>query len=119
MPPTAAFFLPPTLLAAQSQPQTLDELIDLVAQIKSQQKILEARLAVALEQLTAAHDAGDLDASFCHNDWSFTLCQGRLSTVYSDHAKAAIKAIQDTDIAMGRATQQRGAGFWTVKPPAI
>ena len=105
--------------AAQSQPLHLDALIDRIVHLKSQQKLLQARLDEALEQLTAAHEAGDLDASFAHDDWAFSFCQGRLTTTYSDEAKAAIKGIQDTDIAMGRATQKRGAGFWSVKPPTI
>lgn len=102
-----------------SAPPDIDALIDDVIQLKAQAKLLEARLAAAMDQLTAALDAGDIDPSFTHDDWAFTYQSGRMTTTYSPEAKAAIKQLQDADIQMGRATQKRGTGFWTVKAPAI
>ena len=102
-----------------SAPTDIDQLIDEVIQLKGQAKLLEAQLASAMEQLTAALQAGDIDPSFSHDDWAFTYQSGRLTTTYSPEAKAAIKQLQDTDIQLGRAVQKRGLGFWTVKAPAI
>lgn len=102
-----------------SAPTDIDQLIDEVIQLKGQAKLLEAQLASAMEQLTAALQAGDIDPSFSHDDWAFTYQSGRLTTTYSPEVKAAIKQLQDTDIQLGRAVQKRGLGFWTVKAPAI
>jgi len=102
-----------------SAPTDIDQLIDEVIQLKGQAKLLEAQLASAMEQLTAALQAGDIDPSFSHDDWAFTYQSGRLTTTYSPEAKAAIKQLQDTDIQLGRAVQKRGLGFWTVKAPTI
>lgn len=105
--------------AAQPQSFDLDALLARITALKAQQRLIQAQLEQAIDQLTAAHQAGDLDASFDYDDWSFSFSQGRLTTTYSEAARAAIQGIQESDIAMGLATEKRGAGFWTIKPPAI
>lgn len=100
-------------------PAQLDQLIGRITDLKAQIAAMSAELTTAQDQLTEALEAGDIDPSFSHDDWSFTYSQGRMTTTYSPEAKAAIKQLQEADISMGRATQKRGAGFWTIKPPAI
>lgn len=107
-----------TAFAAAAQPDT-DQLLDRVIQLQTQAKLIDAQLQAAKDELSAALDAGDLDPAFSHNDWAFSFNQGRLSTTYSTEAKAAIKAIQDTDVQSGRAEQKRGAGFWVIKAPTL
>jgi hypothetical protein len=97
----------------------IDTLIDDVIKLKAQAKLLDAQLSSAMDQLTTALQAGDIDPSFSHDDWAFTYNAGRITTTYSAEAKQAIKQLQDADIQMGRATQKRGVGFWTVKAPVI
>lgn len=105
--------------AAQPQQSTLDTLLATITRLKAQQRLLQAELDAALDQLTTALEAGEIDPSFAHDDWSFSFTKGRLTTTYSPEAKAAIKGIQDTDIAMGRATQKQGDGFWVIKAPSL
>lgn len=105
--------------AAVAQLDEIDAILSRVQSLKAQQRILEAELSDAVATLTDALDAGAIDPAFSFNDWSFSFSQGRLTTSYSDDAKAAIKRIQETDVTLGHAVQKRGAGFWTIKPPAI
>lgn len=104
---------------ATAQPQDLNQTLERITAIKAQIKLLESQLDAALDSITDAMQAGDLDPSFSYDDWSFAYHNGRLSTTYSDQAKAAIKGIQEADISSGRAVQRQGAGFWTIKAPSI
>lgn len=104
---------------ATTQPQDLDQTLERITAIKAQIKLLESQLESALDTITDAMQAGDLDPSFTHEDWSFSFHNGRLTTTYSAEAKAAIKGIQEADITAGRACQKQGAGFWTIKAPSI
>lgn len=112
------FSLMPTPVAT-AQPQDIDQTLERITAIKAQIKLLESQLESALDTITDAMQAGDLDPSFTHEDWSFAYHNGRLSTTYSDQAKAAIKGIQEADLASGRASQRQGAGYWTIKAPTI
>jgi phage host-nuclease inhibitor protein Gam len=103
-------------LATEDQ---VDDLLDDIAKLTSEAKRIEAQLADAKATLTEFFAAGVIDESFQHNDWSFVYTKGRTTYTYSDEAKKAIKTLQDSDKALGRATQKQGASFWTVKPPAI
>ena len=103
-------------LATEDQ---VDDLLDDIAMLTSEAKLIEAQLADAKATLTEFFASGMVDESFQHNDWSFVYTKGRTTYQYSDEAKKAIKQCQDADKAMGRATQKQGASFWTVKPPAI
>lgn len=104
---------------AIAQPQNLDQLLARITNIKANIARLQSELESDLDAITNAMQDGDLDPSFTHDDWSFSYHNGRLSTTYSDQAKAAIKGIQEADIASGRAIQRQGAGFWTIKAPTI
>lgn len=97
----------------------LDQILDQITATKAQIDLLQGRLAGLQDQLSAACDAGDIDASFSHNDWSFRLSPGRTTWEYSPAAKRQIKQLQDLDKTSGAATQKIGAPFWTIKPPAI
>lgn len=105
--------------AAAAQQDQLDDLLTRIQVLKSQQKQIEAELADAMAELSEARDLGLIDDSFSFNDWSYSFSAGRLTTVYSNETKAAIKRIQEADLLSGDAQQKRGQGFWTVKPPAI
>jgi hypothetical protein len=103
-------------LATEDQ---VDDLLDHIASVTANIRTLEAELADAKATLTEFFASGMVDESFQHNDWSFVYTKGRTTYTYSDEAKRAIKTLQDSDKALGRATQKQGASFWTVKPPAI
>ena len=97
----------------------LDQVLDQITVTKAQIDLLQGRLAGLQDQLSAACDAGEIDATFSHNDWSFRLSSGRTTWEYSPAAKAQIKQLQDLDKASGAAIQKQGAPFWTIKAPAI
>jgi hypothetical protein len=109
--------MPSTLIPPQ--PTDIDQLLGWITTVKAQIKLLESQLESALDTITDAMQAGDIDPSFTYEDWSFAFHNGRLSTTYSDSAKAAIKGIQEADISSGRAIQRQGAGFWTIKAPSL
>lgn len=96
-----------------------EQLLDQITAVKAQLAILEGRLPGLLDQLSAAVDAGEIDASFSHNDWSFTQSSGRTTWQYPAAVKAQIKSIQETAQASGAATQKTGVSYWNIKPPAI
>lgn len=97
----------------------LDQILDQITATKAQIDLLQGRLAGLQDQLSAACDAGDIDATFSHNDWSFRLSPGRTTWKYSAATTAQIKALQAADKAIGAATQTTGAAFWTIKAPTI
>jgi len=103
-------------LAVEDQ---VDDLLDTISKLTAESKRIEAELADAKATLTDFFAAGVIDESFQHNDWQFTYTKGRTTYVYSDEAKRAIKTLQESDKALGRAIQKQGASFWTVKPPSI
>jgi hypothetical protein len=113
--------MPSSIAVAQPQHSSsdLDHLLALVTSLKAQQKVIQAELDQALDQLTDALERGDIDPSFSHDDWRFSYSKGRTTVTYSDKAKAAIKTIQEADLASGRAIQKEGAGFWTIKAPSL
>lgn len=97
----------------------VDNLLTRVQALKIQQKRLEADLADAMAELTEIYELGLIDNSFSYNDWSYSYCDGKLTTTYSTEAKAAIQRIQEADKVAGNAVQKRGKASWTVKPPTI
>ena len=100
-------------------PQTVEQLLDQITGTKAQLAILEGRLAGLLDQLSTALDQGEIDSSFSHEDWTFTHCAGRKTWDYPKAVKAQIKSLQEAAQASGAATQETGAGYWSIKPPAI
>jgi len=96
----------------------LDALLDRITVLKAQQKTLEAELTPLLEQLTSALDAGELDATFAHNDCSFSWSAGRISYAYPEplqQQEQALKEAQRLAVASGSATVKHGKAFWTIK----
>ena len=72
-----------TTTASSAPPASavLDALLDRITVLKLQQKSIEAELSPLLEQLSAALEAGELDASFSHNGCSFCWSAGRTRSV--------------------------------------
>jgi hypothetical protein len=105
---------------AQAEPPDLDALLDRITQLKVAQKAIESELTPLLDQLHAAFDGGELDASFSHNDFSFCWSPGRLSYAYPDTLRLqeqSLKQAQKFAVESGTATVQHGNPFWTIKAP--
>jgi hypothetical protein len=97
----------------------LDALLDRISVLKAEQKAIEAALTPLLEQLSCALEAGELDASFSHNDCNFCWSAGRISYVYPEplqQQEQALKQAQRLAVASGMASQKQGKAFWTIKP---
>lgn len=97
-----------------------DELLDRTIAIKAVQKSLETGLADLQEELTRRVDTGDLDPTFAHNDWGFTLRGGKASYDYPAPIKASeasLKAAKKAAEADGTATKTTGAPFWSIRGP--
>jgi hypothetical protein len=97
----------------------LDALLDRITALKAEQKAIEAALTPLLEQLSGALEAGELDATFSHNDCSFCWSAGRISYVYPEplqQQEQALKQAQRLAVANGTATEKQGKAFWTIKP---
>lgn len=106
--------------AAQAEPPDLDALLDRLTQLKAAQKAIESELTPLLDQLHAAFDGGELDASFSHNDFSFCWSPGRLSYAYPETLRLqeqSLKQAQKSAVKSGTATIQHGNPFWTIKAP--
>jgi len=96
----------------------LDALLDRITVLKLQQKAIEAELALLLDQLCGAVDAGELDPAFSHNGCSFSWSAGRVSYVYPEplqQQEQALKEAQRLAVANGTATAKQGKAFWTIK----
>jgi hypothetical protein len=105
---------------AQAEPLDLDAQLDRITQLKTAQKAIESELAPLLDQLHAAFDSGELDASFTHNDFSFCWSPGRLSYAYPEALRLqeqSLKQAQKSAVESGTATIQHGNPFWTIKAP--
>jgi len=77
-------------------------------------------LTPLLDQLHAAFDSVELDASFSHNDFSFCWSPGRLSYAYPEtlrQQEQSLKQAQKSAVESGTATIQHGNPFWTIKAP--
>ncbi|WP_259732097.1 MULTISPECIES: hypothetical protein [Synechococcales] len=106
--------------AEQAEPIDLDALLDRITQLKAAQKSIETELTPLLDQLHAAFDSGELDASFSHNDFSFCWSPGRVSYTYPEPLRLqeqSLKQAQKSAIESGTATVQHGNPFWTIKAP--
>ncbi|MEA5423147.1 hypothetical protein [Synechococcus sp. CCY9202] len=115
------------LLAASPAPAAdavadadLDALLDAVTTLKAQQKELEQQLEPLLEALNTAMASGQLDPSFCHNDWAFSHSPGRLTYDFPaavQQIEKQLKAAKEAAIQQGNATEKRGKPFWTIRAP--
>jgi len=98
----------------------VDALLDAVTALKAEQKVLEQQLDPLLEALSEAMAAGELDPSFCHNDWAFSHNPGRLSYAFPPAVQTIeqqLKAAKEAAIQAGSATEKRGKPFWTIRAP--
>ncbi len=98
----------------------IDALLDAITALKAQQKQLEQQLEPLLEALSEAMAAGQLDLSFCHNDWAFAHSPGRLSYAFPpavQQIEQKLKAARDLAIQQGSASEKRGKPFWTIRAP--
>jgi hypothetical protein len=105
--------------ASAAEVVDLDTLLDAVTAIKVQQKQLEQQLDSLLEALNAAMAAGQLDPSFCHNDWAFCHSPGRLTYDFPaavQQIEQQLKTAKEAAIQQGSATEKRGKPFWTIRP---
>ncbi len=100
---------------------TTDDLLDQLTATKRQIAELQATYNGLLDRLTEAYQAGEVDPSFTHNDWSLTYSEGRRTWSYPPavkQAEATLKAAKRLAEADGTAEPKVGAPFWTVRPPA-
>jgi hypothetical protein len=100
---------------------TTDDLLNQLTATKRQINELQSTYDDLLEQLTDAYEAGEVDSSFTHNDWSLTYFEGRRTYTYPPTVKAledGLKAAKRLAEANGSAEPKTGAPFWTVRPPA-
>ena len=98
-----------------------DDLLNQLTAAKRQIAELQTTYDGLLDRLTEAYQAGEVDPSFSHNDWSLTYSEGRRSWSYPPAVKAledGLKAAKKLAEANGSATPKTGAPFWTVRPPA-
>ena len=99
---------------ARAEPLDLDALLDRITQLKAAQKSIESELTPLLDQLHAAFDGGELDASFSHNDFSFCWSPDRLSYAYPETLRLqeqSLKQAQKSAVESGTATIQHSNPF--------
>ena len=107
-------------MAALLDSADLDGVLDTITALKARQKELEQQLEPLLEALSAAMNAGELDPSFCHNDWAFSHSPGRLSYAFPAPVlvlERELKAARDAAIRQGTASEKRGKPFWSIRAP--
>ncbi|MGL6133946.1 MAG: hypothetical protein ACRC1L_07140 [Prochlorococcaceae cyanobacterium] len=107
-------------MAALLDSADLDGVLDTITALKARQKELEQQLEPLLEALSQAMTAGDLDPSFCHNDWAFSHSPGRLSYAFPAPVlvlERELKAARDAAIRQGTASEKRGKPFWSIRAP--
>jgi hypothetical protein len=111
---------PSPLLSPLMSEQSIDQCLDRACAIRRQIKQLQAELETIDDRLTAAHEAGELDSSFTHNDWCIIHSPGRARWTYAPRVTAmqsALKQAQEQSQADGTAARTIGAPFWTFKEP--
>lgn len=97
-----------------------DELLDKLIDIRSAMAKLKAADAAILDRLDRLHEAGEIDATFSHNDWSFGWSAGRRSWSYPEPVQALegqLRAARKAAEADGSAVATTGAPFWTIRAP--
>lgn len=110
-----------------SYQRTAEQLLDQLAQLKHQQRALEADIKSIQHQLSVHAAAGDIDHlktdsdnTYKYNDINFVFSPGRVTYDYSHcpdvvAARDNLKELEDTAKALGTAVQKIGTGFWTVR----
>lgn len=99
---------------------SIEELLDKVTQTKKELENLKEQYEILLDDLTAAYEAGEVDPSFSHNDWSLSYSEGKPTWVYPEAVKdieKQLKAAKRLAEADGTAQSSIGAPFWTLRKP--
>lgn len=97
-----------------------DGLLNALIDIRRNVATLKAVDEAILDRLSQLHDAGEIDASFTHEDWSFSFCEGRRKWAYPENItalEAGLKQAKKAAEADGTATATQGASYWTVREP--
>ena len=105
--------------APDSEP-TLDQLLELITARKASIAIAQDELTAALDRLNGLVEAGEIDATFSFNDWSFNWSPGRTTWDYPAQVKtieATLKTSKKAAEADGSAIAKNGSPFWTVRSP--
>ncbi|MEI8251538.1 MAG: hypothetical protein WCF98_10245 [Synechococcus sp. ELA057] len=91
----------------------LEDLKATLAKLTATQELLTDELSRRLE-------AGDIDPTFSHNDWTFNWSAGRRSWSYPPSVKALeeqAKAAKKASEADGTAHATTGTPYWTIRAP--
>ena len=99
---------------------TLEQLLAFITLRKAQAAQIQDELTGALDQLNGLVEAGEIDATFSFDDWSFNWSAGRTSWDYPGEVKeieAILKTSKKAAEANGTATAKTGAPFWTIRSP--
>jgi len=106
---------------------TAEDLLRELAQLKSQQRAIDAAIKVAQERLSSHVDNGDLDhlktdaeSTFRFEETNFIYCPGRVSWNYDgcedvQIAAENLKELQGAAQGAGLATRKQGKPFWSVR----
>lgn len=108
----------PTPEALAALPE--DDLLANIEATKRRIAELSGLLDAYLDDLTRRADAGDLDPTFSHNDWSFSLSPGRRTWDYPSRVRdlqAQANAAKKAAEADGSAVAKIGAPFWSIRGP--
>jgi len=97
-----------------------DDLLTSITATKRRIAELGSLLDAYLDDLSRRVDAGELDPTFSHEDWSFTLSPGRRSWDYPPAVltmEQQLKAYKKASEADGSAVAKIGAPFWSIRGP--
>jgi len=109
-----------TTVEADLQLMDADQLLDALISVRQALAKLKASDEAILDRLSELYDAGEIDSSFMHDDWSFSLCDGRRKWTYPGAITALedqLKAAKKLSEADGSATATQGSSYWTVREP--
>jgi hypothetical protein len=110
-----------------SYQNTAEQLLRELAQLKSQERALQADIKAVQALLTHHVENGDLDHlkteaenTYYFEDTNYIFNAGRLTWNYDDcndvvAARENLKELEETARAVGSATQKQGNPFWTVR----
>jgi hypothetical protein len=83
-------------------------------------KDLEEQRQQLLDELDTLREVGLIDPKFSWDDFAFSWSAGRTSYDYPDEIttlETQLKALKETAIETGAATQRPAKPFWTIRPP--
>jgi len=110
-----------------SYQRNAEQLLELLAQLKYQQRAVDADIKLIQHKLSTHVAAGDLDHlktdadnTYKYDEINFVFSPGRVTYDYSScddviAARDNLKELEDTAKALGTAVQKVGTPFWTVR----